>query len=58
MWRKWIEDEKKLATTSEEKKSLNELFEKALKDYQCKYLSIFIHEKEYSTIVLNFYVLY
>lgn len=36
MWLAWIEDERKLATTAEEKEKLIELFERALKDYLCK----------------------
>jgi len=36
LWRSWIEDEKKIASSLEEKKSINMLFERALKDYPGK----------------------
>ena len=33
IWLSWLSDEKKIATTNEEKASVGELFEKAVKDY-------------------------
>ncbi len=36
LWKSWIEDEKKIATTVEEKEHIKSLFERALQDYLCK----------------------
>ncbi|XP_031334634.1 squamous cell carcinoma antigen recognized by T-cells 3-like [Photinus pyralis] len=38
IWLAWIKDEVKLATSSSEKKHVLTLFERAVKDYLCKYL--------------------
>ena len=37
LWLEWINDEKSVATTPEERKAINNYFERAIKDYLCKY---------------------
>ena len=39
IWLEWINDEKELASSSEEKKAILELFERAVQDYLCEYSS-------------------
>lgn len=36
LWLSWIEDERNLASSPEEKQHVQELFERALRDYLCK----------------------
>ena len=39
LWLEWINDERELASSSEEKKAILELFERAVQDYLCEYSS-------------------
>lgn len=36
MWREWIEDESRIASTKEEKQKVIQLYSKAVQDYLCK----------------------
>jgi hypothetical protein len=40
MWREWIEDESRIASTKEEKQRVIQLYSEAVRDYLCE-LSIF-----------------
>ncbi len=40
MWREWIEDESRIASTKEEKQRVIQLYSKAVEDYLCKLLNI------------------
>lgn len=42
LWLEWIRDEQKVCTTNDERQFIVELFERAVKDYTCKYIFNFL----------------
>lgn len=40
LWLEWLRDEIPLATDEKERKHVYDLFERAVKDYLCKYICI------------------